>query len=396
MKAAGDTTLADVATFRSGGTPEKRRVDFYGGSIPWITGADIGDGEVASARSFISDAAVKQSAATVVRKGAVLLVTRTTVGKVAIAPWDLSFSQDITAVLPDESRLDASYLVRFLESQRRYFEARARGATIKGLTRDSVAGIAIPLPPLAEQRRIAQALNEADAIREKRRVAIERLDALAEAIFKEMFRDLAVTAGTVPLPEAFWFQEGPGVRNWQFRDTGVKLLNVANIVTNGTLDLSKTDRHLDWDEVQSRYKHFLADEGDLVVASSGISFAEDGMLRTRGAFVEARHLPLCMNTSTIRFKAIKGRSNLAYLKQWLNTVEFRSQISRRVTGSAQQNFGPSHLKALRITLPSIQDQDLFAAHMARVERARAGQLSHITHLEALFASIQARGFRGGL
>ena len=106
---------------------------------------------------------------------------------------------------------------------------------------------------------------------------------------------------TAPLGDFFWFQEGPGVRNWQFRDSGVKLLNVANIEKSGGLNLDKTNRYLSVEEVETRYSHFLVDAGDLVIASSGISFDVDGMLRTRGAFVDESHLPLCLNTSTIRF-----------------------------------------------------------------------------------------------
>ena len=155
----------------------------------------------------------------------------------------------------------------------------------------------------------------------------------------------------VPLVEAFWFQEGPGIRNWQFTTSGIKLLNVANIEKSGTLNLSKTVRHLDEAEVAKKYSHFLVDPGDLVIASSGISFDEDGLLRTRGAFVEERDLPLCLNTSTIRFKAVKGVSDLRFLRLWLDCNEFRSQITKLVTGTAQQNFGPSHLKAMKITLP---------------------------------------------
>ena len=46
-----------------------------------------------------------------------------------------------------------------------------------------------------------------------------------------------------PLNEASWFQEGPGLRNWQFTDKGIKVVNITNMV-NGKLDLSKTDRHI--------------------------------------------------------------------------------------------------------------------------------------------------------
>jgi type I restriction enzyme S subunit len=162
---------------------------------------------------------------------------------------------------------------------------------------------------------------------------------------------------SIPLPEAYWFQEGPGVRKWQFRSSGVKLLNVANITKEGVLDLSKSDRHLAAEEVAEKYSHFLIDDGDLVIASSGISFDEDGLLRTRGGFVKAHHLPLCLNTSTIRFKPKAGVSSLALLRYWLDSPEFRSQITRLVTGSAQQNFGPSHLKATRISLPPLAEQE---------------------------------------
>lgn len=162
---------------------------------------------------------------------------------------------------------------------------------------------------------------------------------------------------SIPLPEAYWFQEGPGVRKWQFRSSGVKLLNVANITKEGILDLSKSDRHLAAEEVAEKYSHFLIDDGDLVIASSGISFDEDGLLRTRGGFVKTHHLPLCLNTSTIRFKAKAGLSSLAFLRYWLDSREFRSQITRLVTGSAQQNFGPSHLQATRISLPPLLEQE---------------------------------------
>jgi type I restriction enzyme S subunit len=161
------------------------------------------------------------------------------------------------------------------------------------------------------------------------------------------------------LCDAFWFQEGPGVRNTQFRDEGIKLLNVANITKSG-LDLEKTSRHLDVAEVEGKYAHFLTDVGDLVIASSGITVDTDGMLRTRGAFVLPSHLPLCMNTSTIRFKSKEGVSDLRYLKYWLQSFDFRSQISRLVTGSAQKNFGPSHLNEIEINLPDLVEQKRLA------------------------------------
>ena len=191
----------------------------------------------------------------------------------------------------------------------------------------------------------------------------------------------------VPLPEAFWFQEGPGVRKWQFTKTGIKLLNVGNIEKDGSLNLAKTERHLATDEVKQKYSHFLVDAGDLVVASSGISFDSDGLLRTRGGFVEEKHLPLCLNTSTIRFKAIPGLSDLRFLRLWLDSREFRSQITRLVTGTAQQNFGPSHLKATKISLPPLSEQRRIAAILDKADEVRTKRRAIVTQVDFLTASV---------
>jgi restriction endonuclease S subunit len=310
----------------------------------------------------------------------------------------MATNQGFKSLLPHIDKVDAGYLSHWLSAKLDYLQNLGSGATFKEISTEVVARIQIPLPSLDVQRQIAEVLDSADRLCTLRRETLSRLKSVVKSIFVDTFGNLHAGSDSksVLLHDAYWFQEGPGVRKWQFRDTGVKLLNVANILKDGVLDLSKTNKYLGLAEVESRYRHFLVDEGDLVVASSGISFDDDGMLRTRGAFVEANHLPLCMNTSTIRFKAMEGLSTLAYLKQWLETVEFRSQISRRVTGSAQQNFGPSHLRELWITLPPIHDQQLFDARIARVEYVRSAQQTHLAHLDALFVSLQDRAFKGKL
>lgn len=197
----------------------------------------------------------------------------------------------------------------------------------------------------------------------------------------------AVRLPAIPLESAFTFQEGPGLRKWQFQSEGIKVLNVGNITRDGRLDLSRTDRFISEDEVKSRYSHFLVDDGDLVIASSGISFDEDGYLRTRGAFVSKEDLPLCMNTSTIRFKARQGISDLRYLRHWIDSLEFRKQISRLVTGSAQQNFGPSHLRAVMITLPSLDEQHRVAAILDKAHALRRKRKRAVDLIEDLSQSI---------
>ena len=164
----------------------------------------------------------------------------------------------------------------------------------------------------------------------------------------------------VKIPEVLFFQEGPGVRNTQYTTEGVKLLNVANLV-EGKVDLSTSDRYISESEAYGKYRHFLCDVGDFVVASSGIKV---DYIDKKMGFIDESMLPLCMNTSTIRFKVLdENRLRIRYFMYYLKSRHFKQQLFREITGSAQLNYGPSHLKKMSIPLINIKKQDEIIACM---------------------------------
>ena len=155
------------------------------------------------------------------------------------------------------------------------------------------------------------------------------------------------------ISDVVFFQEGPGVRNTQYTNTGIKLLNVANLV-DGKIDLTTSNRFISREEAYGKYKHFLVDDGDLVIASSGIKV--DYFDKKMG-FIDKSHLPLCMNTSTIRFKTLDENTlNMKYFMYFLKSHDFKNQLLKQITGSAQLNFGPSHLKKMTIPLIKLDTQ----------------------------------------
>lgn len=145
------------------------------------------------------------------------------------------------------------------------------------------------------------------------------------------------------LPEIIWYQEVPGLRKWQFKSNGLKVINVTNLQDNGHLKLDRTDRHISWDEYEKNYKHFMCEEGDLVIASSGNSYCKTSIVR-------ACDLPLLMNTSVIRFKPLSGFSK-TFMDVYLKSPYFKEQIDLLITGGAQPNFGPAHLNKIKIISP---------------------------------------------
>ncbi|WP_022750473.1 restriction endonuclease subunit S, partial [Lachnobacterium bovis] len=169
----------------------------------------------------------------------------------------------------------------------------------------------------------------------------------------------------VMIPDVLFFQEGPGVRNTQYTNEGVKLLNVANLV-DGKVDLSTSDRYISEDEAYGKYSHFLCDEGDFIVASSGIKVE---YIDKKMGFIDKSMLPLCMNTSTIRFKVLNpDELRIRYFMYYLKSMHFKGQLFRLITGSAQLNYGPSHLKQMQMPLIDIGEQDKIINRLDRIQR----------------------------
>jgi type I restriction enzyme S subunit len=178
--------LGDIAKFTNGGTPTKEKADYWRGNTLWISSADIADGLIKTKRHYITNDAIAASATNLVKAGTLLVVTRTGVGKTVIADEDLCFSQDITAVHV-ANECDVRYIKSAIDSNKKYLIENARGATIKGITREVVENLKIPLPPLSEQQRIATLLDTADRIIKQRESAIAKLDQLAQSVFVDMF-----------------------------------------------------------------------------------------------------------------------------------------------------------------------------------------------------------------
>ncbi|MGH7509812.1 MAG: restriction endonuclease subunit S [Gemmatimonadales bacterium] len=161
-------------------------------------------------------------------------------------------------------------------------------------------------------------------------------------------------ARSVSLKDVAFFQEGPGLRTHQWTAEGMKVINVTNILGDGAVDVSNTDKFIALSEFETRYSHFAVEENDIVVASSGNTYGKVGRIRSD-------HLPLMMNTSVIRFHSLEEAVlDDNFLYAWLRSSEFINQVKGFVTGGAQPNFGPTHLKQMRITLPEIHQQRAIA------------------------------------
>jgi len=155
--------LKDIAQkFYNGGTPDTKVKDYWDGNIPWVTGADFENQRVSHIRRYITIEGVKNSATNVIPKGNLLVVTRTGVGKIAIAPFDIAISQDITGVILDSEKALPKYVYWLLNYKSERLRSIIQGTSINGLLREDLEIFPISLPQIEEQKQIADILSSVD------------------------------------------------------------------------------------------------------------------------------------------------------------------------------------------------------------------------------------------
>jgi type I restriction enzyme S subunit len=175
------------------------------------------------------------------------------------------------------------------------------------------------------------------------------LEQMAQAIFKSWFVDFEPFGGvvpedwqTVPLDSFVAFQEGPGIRNWQYVvENGTRFINIR-CIQDGDLRLDTANMISD-EEANGKYHHFLLNEWDVVVSTSGTL--------GRYAIVRKEHLPLCLNTSVIRFAPKDSFEHFSYIFSYLTSQEFFNHLQTKASGSVQANFGPMHLRQIEMLVP---------------------------------------------
>lgn len=376
-----EVLMGDIVSFTSGGTPRRSSKEFYQGDIPWITGADIDDQGVVSPRSWITEEAVRKSATNVVRAGSLVFVTRTSVGKVAKLTQATAISQDLTGIDPKPG-VASNYIRHFLRSSSVRLARQARGATIKGITREVVASLTVPLPTLEEQERIAGILDQADAIRTKRRASLDLFDELLTSLFQSM-SSLGV-AEKLALSEVVEFYAGnslPSGEKFEGQEGGALLAKVSDMNSpgNGT----------------NLYSTVLWTDGHTPRASTVSPGAV--VFPKRGASIGTNKKRLivrttCLDPNLMGVQPGDPRVVSQYLFHWFLAFDLASLVS----GSSVPQLNKRDLARLQIDLPPVAVQQEFAARVEQINAQRALVERALEKDEELFASLQSRAFKGEL
>ena len=386
--------LGAVTKIVSGSTPKSGKPAFWGGSIPWATPTDLSGlttKELTSTGRQITEAGFASCSANMLPARSVLFSSRAPIGLVAINKQPLCTNQGFKSFVPDACRLSPDFLYWWLKGNRPALEHLGRGATFKEVSKSIIEKVEIPLPPLAEQKRIAAILDAADALRTKRREALAQLDALLHSTFLTLFGDpvanpmkwkvvlLGKTANRITKGQS------PNWQGFNYQDSGALFVTSEN-VREGHLDISRP-KFVPL-EFNQKLKSSQLMVGDLLINLVGASIG-------RSCLFTGYLGPANVNQA-VGIVSIDDPVLTNYIVHLLQTPQGQTLLTGRIVEAARANVSLANLRELPIPLPPLPLQQKFAAIVESVERQKAAQRGHLAELDALFAALQHRAFCGEL
>ena len=286
--------LGDVAEVVTGSTPPRKVSEYYGGNVPWIKPSDLASARIVdSSEEYLTSAGV--AASRQVPELSVLVSCIGTIGEVGISRVPLCFNQQINALIPCSEVLPA-FLYWACNQQANYLISIAAKTAVPILNKTAFSNVSILLPPLPEQRAIADVLDSIDEVIEHTEVVIAATETLRDSLLHEL-----LTRG-VPGWHTEW-KDVPGIgtipANWEV----VRLGEVIESSTYGTneplgdngniivLRMNNIQRgEIDWSEVkQAELSERELNELDL--RPGDILFNRTNSLDLVGKIAMVRDLP---------------------------------------------------------------------------------------------------------
>ena len=390
--------LGDVCKLIGGGTPSKSNIDFYHGSIPWATVRDMKDEIITTTDCSITEEAVKKSSTNVIPSGNVVIATRVGLGKVCMIAQDTAINQDLRAIIPNsEKKLLEKFLFWWCKSIAHSIKKEGTGATVQGVKVPFVKSLQIPVPPLEEQKRIVELLDEAFeeiAIAEantKKNLANARelFDSYLNKVFsqdykhweKEKLKNLSSKIGSGATPRG-------GQKS--YKTEGISLIRSLNIH-----DRKFKKKNLAFiDEEQSqKLSNVIVKNNDVLLNITGASIA-------RCCVVPDHYLPARVNQHVSIIRPNKSRVLPHFLNYLITSKSYKDKllITGEKAGSTRQALTKIQIQNFVIQYPNIETQskiinqlDKFEKETTRLERIYQRKLEALAELKQ---SILQKAFTG--
>jgi type I restriction enzyme S subunit len=302
-----------------------------------------------------------------------------------------------TYILNDFRNIDFDFLKFYFKYRWvRHVQTDQYGSATNYLRMRNFDEFQVPLPPLSEQKRIAAILDMADALREKRRQAIAKLDELLQSVFFDMFGDPMtnpmgwdkVKFGEIIEILTDYHANG----SYKILKKHVELLNIPDFALMvRTTDLA-SNNFIDG------VKYITKDAYDFLTKSK--VFGEEIIINKIGSAGDVYYMPLLNRPVSLGMNQFLIRTTdqalIRYVYQYLKTQCGDSLIKSKVQGAVTKTITKNAVRDVDIILPPLTQQHEFIEKLTFISKLLEHNKRHLNELETLFASLQQRAFKGDL
>lgn len=402
-----EASLADVADWGAGGTPSRKESSYYNGDIPWVKTGDLGPRLLLEASEHITELGVKNSSAKLFPKGSVAIAMYgATIGKTSILGIDATTNQACAVGNPIAGLTFSEFLYYFLSNEKDNFIAKGKGGAQPNISQGLIKSHTINLPPLAEQKVIAEKLDSLLAQVESTKTRLERLPEILKR-----FRQSVLAAAV----------SGKLTEEWRDNETEWAQIKLKHLVKN--IEAGKSLKCIEtppkeheygiikisavtWGDYDENESKTLPDPS-LFIESRRVN--EGDFLISRANTIELLGMPvivksvsknLMLSDKTLRL--VMNDSDKPWLSIFLRSEAGRREIESRSTGNqlSMRNIGQKALLDIDLPKPPLEEQteivrrveELFA-YADKIQRQADAALQRVN---SLTQSILAKAFRGEL
>lgn len=333
----GDKSLFQV---ESGGTPSSDIPEYWDGNIRWATLVDLPAAnlitELKDTERTISPLGLEKSSAKLLPAGTVLVSTRATIGRVAIAEYETATNQGFKNIIVlDDSNISNRFVAYMMTALTDRMVSLASGGTFKEISKSNFLTLSIPLPPLTIQEQIVSELDNYQKIIDGARQVVDNYKPNIRIDFSWELKPLGqicdVRDGTHDSPK--------------FVQDGFPLVTSKNI-KNGTIILDDVNfiSKEDYDKINQRSK---VDKGDILMP----------MIGTIGnpVIVDIEPTFAIKNVALIKFPGQKVKSK--YVLFVLNSSLFAKYIEATKRGGTQNFISLKDIRSFNIPCPAVEIQE---------------------------------------
>jgi type I restriction enzyme, S subunit len=386
------STTGDLVEPVASWTPERDDPD---GVFTYIDLSAVDqDAKVIAGARELACAEAPSRARQLVRAGDVLISTvRPNLNGVARVPGEFdgaTASTGFCVLRPRAGFLDGDYLFQWVKSPRFVSEMvrRATGASYPAVSDGIVRESKLPLPLLAEQGRIAQVLDKADALQAKRFEAIDQLTLLTQSVFLDMLGDPAANPKGWPrleLQELFEIARGGSPRPIEDfitgADDGINWIMIGD-ATEGGKYITKTRKRI---RPEGANRSRSVKPGDFLLTNS-MSFGRPYIMQTSGCIHDGW---LVLSPKTTEFEP-------DYFYALLGSRAVFTEFERRASGATVKNLNIELVRSVSVPVAPVNEQREFARAVTAIERAASTMTESLQELKRLTASLQHLAFHGAL